>query len=153
MKKLLAILLVAMLLVSAANAQNDGLHSVLVRKPVDAAVVPVGPKVVTPYVLGVRVYQPYAIAVEPRVDVHVRVVRPYPYVVPPPQKPIFATPLRDGVYYGTYYSRVWRFNRLGRLLNVQPVPGQVSPAPQPQPEPTPAPGPNPDPGPVTPNDP
>ena len=141
MKKLLAILLVVMLLVSTANAQNDGLHSVLVRKPVDAAVVPVGPQVVTPYVLGVRVYQPYAIAVEPRVDVHVRVVRPYPYVVPPSQKPIFATPLRDGVYYGTYYSRVWRFNRLGRLLNVQPVPGQ----PQPQP--------NPDPGPVTPNDP
>ena len=59
MKKLLAILLVVMLLVSTANAQDDGLHSVLVRKPVDAAVVPVGPKVVTPYVLGVRVYQPF----------------------------------------------------------------------------------------------
>ena len=142
MKKLLivAVALAAFLFINTVNAQD----SILVT----TTTVPVGPQIVTPYILGARVYQPYAIAVEPRVDVEVRIVRPYPYVIPPPQKPIFATPIRDGIYYGTYYNRVWRFNRLGRLLNAQPVPGQVNPEPTPVPVPT-----NPNPGPVTPNDP
>jgi hypothetical protein len=62
----------------------------------------------------------------------------YRYVTPvPPQQPVvpaspvqplpkpqFKTPIRDSIYYGMYNQRVWRYNRLGNLLNVQPTPNE-----------------------------
>ena len=33
-----------------------------------------------------------------------------------PIKPNFKTPVRDGLWYGLYYNRMWRYNRLGRIL-------------------------------------
>ena len=43
------------------------------------------------------------------------------FIVPPPIKPNFSTPIRDSLYYGMYYQRVWRWNILSRQLGVQPV--------------------------------
>jgi hypothetical protein len=68
---------------------------------------------VQPLIIGYRVVPYQVIQVQP--------APPLQLVVPPPVKPNFKTPIRDGMYYGTYYSRLWRWNRLNGLLGVQPV--------------------------------
>lgn len=60
---------------------------------------------------GVRVYTTPQIIVP-----HTTPIPPTP-LYQPPVKPNFKTPLRDGLWYGMYYSRIWRYNRLGRILN------------------------------------
>ena len=61
--------------------------------------------------LGYRVV-PYYVVPAP-IPVTPQYVAP---VIPPPVKPIFKTPIRDGLYYGLYYNRMWRYNRLGNVL-------------------------------------
>ena len=68
---------------------------------------------VQPLIIGYRVTPYYVVPAQP--------VPAQQVIVPPPVKPNFKTPVRDGVYYGTYYSRLWRWNRLNGLLGVQPV--------------------------------
>lgn len=116
MKKIMLILaaLVSLLFVSAIYAHDgDGKHSVLINSP--SAQITVSPfggvYVQTTPVVRYRLRPHYVIPVQPQ-----------NLVVPPPLKPQFKTPLRNGVWYGTYYSRVWRLNRLGRILNVQQAP-------------------------------
>ncbi len=105
---------VSLVLVSAISAE-DGLKSVLKNKPTALEPAQVVQEevgwVVVPALAGRRIYKAYVVPTAP-------LVVPVPSAVPPPLKPEFKTPLRDGVYYGTYYSRVYRYGRLGRLLNV-----------------------------------
>jgi len=124
MKKLMCLIfaVVSLVLVSAIYA-DDGLQSVLKNKPAATVVQQAEQEtgwVVVPLLAGRRVYRTYRAVQVPKVEV-VPVVPAVPLVVPPPLKPEFKTPLRDGVYYGTYYSRVYRYGRLGRLLNVPQV--------------------------------
>lgn len=144
MKKVMCVIfaVVSLMLVSAIYADQ----SVLIKTPKVADPVVVETDVVVgwaiaPIVVGHKVYKAHPVPPTPLV------------VIPPPVKPIFKTPIRDGAYYGTYYSRVYRFNRMARLLNVQPLPPPTQTIPQPVPTqpttpntPTPA-------QPVTPNDP
>lgn len=124
MKKFI-VMLVCFLFVSVAVA-DDGLKSVLKNKPAEAVVAPQVEQetgwVVVPLLGARRVYRAVQV---PKVEVVpvVPVVPAVPLVVPPPVKPQFKTPLRDGAYYGLYYSRAYRWNRLGNKLNVQPCQG------------------------------
>jgi hypothetical protein len=127
-KKVLCLVfaVVSLMLVSAIYAEDDGLQSVMKNKPKPIAT-PIQVEqyetgwIIVPALAGRRIYKAYVVPVTPQ-------------VVPPPLKPQFKTPLRDGAYYGTYYSRVYRYGRLGRLLNVPPA---VQTIQQPQTQPVP----------------
>jgi hypothetical protein len=66
---------------------------------------------------GVRVYTAPPVYVTPQIVVPYTTPIPPTPLYQPPVKPNFQTPVRDGLWYGMYYSRMWRYNRLGRILN------------------------------------
>lgn len=58
---------------------------------------------------GVRIYQVTPEPVQP------------PHTLPVPMKPNFRTPVRDSIWWNTYYWNLWNYNRFGRRLGQPPA--------------------------------
>ena len=49
-----------------------------------------------------------------------------PRTLPAPMKPNFRTPVRDSIWWNTYYWNLWNYNRFGRRLGQPPaIPGHT----------------------------